>query len=138
MSPAAGALSPPGAAAPPRTLFRQEFARNLSQLMLARGWNQNELAKKANVDKGSISAYIRGITTPEGKNLKKLADVFGVAIPDLYPQSVQRAMNTEVPSINLRVSPGHPNKAWLEVNRLVDFSTAAKVIELIQASEGQT
>jgi len=116
----------------PKHLTKQEFGRRLYQLMLARGWNQSELARKADLPRDSVSTYIRGRTLPTPKSLQAMADALGVTPADILPNSIESAVDEDMPSIEMRVSTSAPSMAWLRVNRLVSLSTAAKVIEMIE------
>lgn len=115
----------------PKSLSKQEFGRRLYSLMLARGWNQSELARQANLPRDSISNYIRGRSLPTPKSLQMLADGLGMRPADVLPTIIERATSEDDPALEMRVSPAAPNAAWLRVNRLVSLTTASKVIELI-------
>ena len=121
----------------PKHLTKQEFGRRLYQLMIARGWNQSELARQANLPRDSVSTYIRGRTIPTPKSLQLLADALGVTPADILPNAIEAAVDEDTPSIEMRVSTSAPSMAWLRVNRLVSLSTAAKVIEMLEAERGQ-
>lgn len=116
----------------PKHLTKQEFGRRLYRLIIARGWNQSELARQANLPRDSISTYVRGVALPTPKSLRALADALGVQPTDLLPNAVESAIDDDFPSLEMRVSPAAPNAAWVRVNRLVSLSTAVKVIELIE------
>lgn len=116
----------------PKHLTKQEFGRRLYQLMLARGWNQSELARQADLPRDSVSTYIRGRTLPTPKSLQAMADALGVTPADILPNSIESAVDEDMPSIEMRVSTSAPSMAWLRINRLVSLSTAAKVIEMIE------
>lgn len=116
---------------PPKHLSKQEFGRRLYSLMLARGWNQSELARQAGLPRDSISTYIRGRSLPTPKSLQMLAEALGMRPADVLPSIVESAIDEDNPALEMRVSTSAPNAAWLRVNRLVSLSTASKVIELI-------
>lgn len=115
----------------PKHLTKQEFGRRLYRLMLAKGWNQSELARKAELPRDSVSVYVRGRSLPTPKSLGKLAAALDVNATDLLPNAVESAIDEDNPSIDMRVSPGAPRVAWLRINRMVSTSTAVKVIELV-------
>lgn len=112
-------------------LTKQEFGRRLYSLMLARGWNQSELARQAGLPRDSISTYIRGRSLPTPKSLQALAEALGMRPADVLPNATESAIDEDNPALEMRVSTSAPNAAWLRVNRLVSLSTASKVIELI-------
>lgn len=115
----------------PKHLTKQEFGRRLYRLMIGKGWNQSELARKADLPRDSISTYIRGRTLPTPKSLAALADALDMKPADLLPNSLESAIETDHPTLEVRVSDAAPDKAWLRVNRLVSATTALKVMELI-------
>jgi transcriptional regulator with XRE-family HTH domain len=117
----------------PKHLTRQEFGRRLYQLMLSRGWNQSELARRSDLPRDSISTYIRGRTLPTPKSLQGIAEAFGMQPGDILPNAVEAAVDEDNPSLELRVSTSAPASAWLRVNRLVSLATASRVIEVIEA-----
>jgi transcriptional regulator with XRE-family HTH domain len=119
----------------PRALTRQEFGRRLQQLMLAKSWNQSDLARAADLGRDSISTYVNGKTFPTPVALKKMADALGMEPQELLPNTMMNAMDDEHPAVELRQAAGHPGKAWLRVNRAVSFGTAAKIVELINQDD---
>ncbi len=125
----------PETALAPKHLTKQQFGRRLYQIMLARGWNQSELARQANLPRDSISTYVRGVALPTPKSLKALADALDMQMTDVLPNAIEAAVDEDHPSFEMKVSPSAPNTAWLRVNRLVSLSTATKIAELIQADQ---
>ena len=119
----------------PKHLSRQEFAKRLYRLMLKRGWNQSELARRADLPRDSVSTYIRAKVMPTPQSAERLARALGVAPEELLPNHVESAIEEDTPSLEMKVSVNAPHKAWLRVNRLVSLSTAAKVIGLIEAED---
>jgi transcriptional regulator with XRE-family HTH domain len=117
----------------PKHLTRHEFGNRLYKLMMEQGWNQSQMAREAGLPRDSISTYIRGKALPTPKSLQSLATALGVQPIDLLPNAMESAIDEDNPSLEMRVSTSAPNAAWLRVNRLVSLSTAAKVIEIIQA-----
>lgn len=117
----------------PKHLTRQAFARRLYRLMLARGWNQSELARRADLPRDSVSTYIRAKVLPTPQSTQRLASALGVVPEELMPNHVESAIDEDTPSLEMKVSVNAPSKAWLRVNRLVSLATAARVIDLIEA-----
>jgi transcriptional regulator with XRE-family HTH domain len=116
----------------PREMRRQEFGRNLWQLLLRRGMTQSDLARASGLGRDSISGYVRGRNLPEPKSAKAIADALGVTVEELYPGATERAIDSELPAVEMRQAAGQPGKAWLRVNRLVSYSVAAKIIALLE------
>lgn len=119
----------------PRALTKQEFGRRLFQLMMARSMSQSDLARAAEMGRDSISTYVNGKTFPTPLALKKLADALGVEQEELLPNGMMAAMEDEHPAVELRQAAGHPDKAWVRVNRSMSFATAAKIISLIDEED---
>lgn len=117
----------------PKHLTKQEFGRRLSRLMLAKGWHQSELARRAGIARDSVSTYIRGVSLPEPGNLELLARALGVEPIDLLPNHVEAAIDNDIPSLEMKVSSSDPRVAWLRINRLVSTSTCVKIVELLGA-----
>lgn len=116
----------------PRHLTKQEFGRRIYSLMIQKGWNQSELARRAGIPRDSVSTYVRGRSFPTPKSLHALAKALGVATADILPNSIESAIDQDAPSLEMKVSTSAPDAAWLRVNRLVTLRTAARVIEMIQ------
>lgn len=126
----------------PRELTRQEFGRRLQALMLGKGWNQAELARRASaggtkLGRDSISTYINGHTFPTPLKLDALAKALGVSREQLLPNSMMQAMDAEQPAIELKQAPGHTDKAWLRINRAMSFDAAAQIIAIIKADDSK-
>jgi len=119
----------------PDTLRRQEFARNLYRLMVAKNWRQSDLARASGLGRDSISGYMRGRNMPEPTSAQRLADALGVTVEQLYPGSVERAIDHEMPSLEFRQAAGHPGRVWLRVNRMVPFGTASRTVSLLQEAD---
>jgi transcriptional regulator with XRE-family HTH domain len=117
----------------PKHLTKQEFGKRLYQLMIRKGWHQSELARKADVSRDSVSTYMRGVSMPDAGNLGRLAEALGVEPVDLLPNTVEAAMDNDVPSMEMKVSGSDPRMAWLRVNRLLSTATCLKVVELLGA-----
>jgi len=119
----------------PRALTKQEFGRRLFALIMERGWNQSDLAREADLGRDSISTYVNGKTFPTPKALRSLANALGVDPEELLPNEMLNAFEDEHPAVELRQAVGHPDKAWLRVNRAMSFGTAARIISLIDEED---
>jgi transcriptional regulator with XRE-family HTH domain len=115
----------------PKHLSKQAFAKRLYNLMIAKGWNQSELARRAGLQRDRISTYIRGQTLPTPQNVKAIADALGITPEELLPNHTEAAIEEDTPSLEMRVSTNDPSKAWLRVNRLVTTKTAAEVVTIL-------
>jgi len=110
------------------------FGRRLFQLMLAKNWNQSDLARASGLGRDAISTYIRGRSYPEPVSKKKLADALGVRPEDLDPPSggINETAESGSPLFELRQSSTDPSKVHVYVNRVVTIGTAAKIIDLLK------
>lgn len=116
----------------PKHLLKQEFGQRIYRLMLANGWNQSQLAKRADLPRDSISTYIRGVTMPTPQSVKKLADVLNVEPHELMPNHVESAIEHDEPAIEIRASASAPGISWLRINRAVSTATALKIAMLLE------
>lgn len=119
----------------PEHLTNQEFARRVYRLMIERGWRQSELARQAGLSRDCVSTYTRGKSLPTSQNLEKLAAALGVNAEDLLPNYRKRALDNDLVGFSMQESSAHPGKAWVRVNRLVAFSTATRIAQLLEAEK---
>ncbi len=54
--------------------------KTIRQLRQARGWTQEDLARRLGVTQGGVSTWERGRGTPWPKYQQRLADLFGVPV----------------------------------------------------------
>ena len=116
----------------PKHLTKQEFGKRLYNLMLRKGWHQSELSRQSGLPRDSISVYIRGKSLPTPLSLKQLADALGVTSEELLPNHAESAIDEDMPSIEFKVSPNMPDRAWLRVNRLVSVRAALKIMDVLE------
>lgn len=121
----------------PKALTRQEFGRRLNRLMQEKDWNQSDLARAAGIGRDSVSTYVNGKVFPTPLALKKIAAALGVDREALLPNEIMSAFDDEMPAVELKQATGHPEKAWLRVNRMMSFATAARIITLIDEEDKQ-
>lgn len=119
----------------PRALTKQEFGRRLHALLLEKGWNQSELARRAELGRDAISTYVRGRSFPEPTSLKRIADALGTTPTDLLPNAFESAMDRDLPAIEIREASGHPGMSWLRVNRKVTTQQALRVLQILAEKE---
>lgn len=119
----------------PQHITKQEFGRRLYELMIRKGWNQSELARRARLGRDSISTYVRGVSFPDPKNLQALCEALDVSREELLPNAVESAMDREHPAFEIKQAHGDPSKVWLRVNRMVSAETAAQIFALLNKPE---
>jgi transcriptional regulator with XRE-family HTH domain len=122
----------------PKAISKQEFGRRLHSLLIQKGWNQSDLARASGIGKDSISGYIRGRSFPGPNKLQELADAMGMPKEKLLPNSLQAAMDEELPAVELRQAVGHGNRVWLRVNRQMSFAAAVRIIAEIERDDKES
>lgn len=123
----------PGTELAPRHLAKQEFGRRLHRMLLERGWRQSDLARRAGIQRDSVSVYVRGRSFPTPLNLSKMAKALGVKPEDILPNQLETASAEDEPDFELKVSPGDATRAWVRLNRLMSLATAVQITSLVQA-----
>lgn len=119
----------------PRHLTKQEFGKRLYNLMIRKGWHQSELARQSGLPRDSISVYIRGKSLPTPTSLPALALALGISTEELLPNHIEGAIDEDHPSMEFKVSPNAPDKAWLRVNRLVTVRMALKIMDMLETDD---
>lgn len=115
--------------------IKTTFRRNLRQAMLRKGWYQSELARQAGLTRDQISTYCTGRGLPTNESLHKLAGALGVEASELLPERPMPPSGRGAVTTELKVVPGAAGKVWLSVDRLVQTSTALKIVEMLQAEQ---
>lgn len=118
-----------------RDLAKQDLARRLSKALQDRDWNQSDLARASELPREVISTYVRGISFPTPKSLRRMSDALGIPVDQLAPAAAGMAAQDEIPAFSVTQLQGHPGKAWLRVNQVVPFSIAMKIGELLESME---
>lgn len=83
----------------------------------------------------AISTYVNGRSFPTSASLNLLCKAFGLTREEVFPNATYDATNDEHPALELRMMAGQPGKAWVRVNRLLSFETAAHIVQLINAED---
>jgi transcriptional regulator with XRE-family HTH domain len=83
----------------------------------------------------AISTYINGRSYPTPKSQELLSKALGVTREELFPNATINAVNDEHPAFEMKVAPGYPGRAWVRVNRMVSFDTAAEIVRLLNAED---
>jgi len=111
--------------------FRKEFGRKVQVLMLKKGWNQSELARRADMGRDNVSGYIRGKNIPNSKHLKKLAEALDVQPDDLYPGLIASLVD-ETPKFEFKSLNNAPGKVMLRISQVVSEDVAIQVIAILR------
>lgn len=112
--------------------------RGLSQSDLAREvWGTTTDTRGYTVAKNRdrIGAYLRGESLPEPQNLARLAEALGTKTEELAPDIVAATVDREAPELALTMVAGHPDKAHLQINKLVPIGLAVKIMGLLTEGE---
>lgn len=119
------------------TTRSKEFARRLGRAMLAKGWNQSDLARaaEAHLPAGKkfgrhlVSTYVTGQNLPTALNLTALAKALGVDPRDLVPDYEAQWVGEEVPPVDIKALSG--GRARLKVDMEVDFAVAVQIAAML-------
>lgn len=123
----------------PKELMRAEFGRRLQNELIRKGWNQSELARHASLHmpekyfgRDLISGYIRGKILPGPIHMDALCKALGKKPEDLLPAGATAAANSE--SAPIRTQSIDENRVLLQVNQVVDWPVALKILELLKGT----
>lgn len=123
--------------------IKAEFARRLQTAMVAKGWNQSELARRASarlprpapgqkrghaIGRDLISHYVRGVMLPGPVNLAALAQALGVTERDLMPAGAPQVQADPTPFEMRGLQDG---RMYLRIHRTLRAATAMKIVELL-------
>jgi transcriptional regulator with XRE-family HTH domain len=87
------------------------YSRRIIELRLKRNWTQTQLAQNSNIPQPMVARYENG-TTPSTKNVKKLADAFGIPVEEFL------IVNAPKSQTNLSLQSFDLSKAWNDIKRL--------------------
>jgi transcriptional regulator with XRE-family HTH domain len=116
-----------------RVLTRAEFGKRLQSLMLKKGWNQSELARKCDLGRDSISQYVRGRSIPTPGNLNKLAGILGVEATALFPNYDAQTNAIEAATVEIKSIDSDAEHMWLRVNMKVPAEKALEVLKILKS-----
>ena len=125
----------------PEAMSKQEFGRRLQKLLHDRNWSQADLAREvetvtgAKMGRDAVSTYINGRSFPTPASLNLLCKAFGLSREELFPNALMNASADEHPAFEMRAAAGQPDKAWVRVNRMMSFETAAEIASLLNAED---
>jgi transcriptional regulator with XRE-family HTH domain len=123
----------------PRVLTKQQFGAKLYRLMVSRGWNQSELARRAGLQRDSISTYVNGRSFPTPLSLQGLARAFEMTPEQLLPNYAHRAIQADSDItdmyVDMKVSPSDPKRALLRINQMVPRSLAVKILSMLETDD---
>lgn len=121
----------------------QNFARRLHELMSAKGLSQSDLAAaiwgRTTDSRGydvarnrdRISVYLKGLSYPDSKNVKALADALGTTPEELAPDIYAAAVDREHPAISINGVAGSLDKVHVRVDALLPMAAAAEIAAIV-------
>lgn len=126
----------------PKSARKSLFAQNLRRLMVEKGWNQSELARRASdhlprkrtMSRDLVSKYCNGVSVPNSIYLKALADALGVEPGVLVPALATE--NPRFPAFAMQVMPD--GNYFLQINQKVPPNLALDIIKLLRTKEPTT
>lgn len=80
----------------------EHLASNLRMLRKRMNLSQEELASQIGLNRGNIASYENGSAEPKICSLLKLAEIFGVSIPDLVNEDLSDDHFFQVASVNFQ------------------------------------
>jgi transcriptional regulator with XRE-family HTH domain len=135
MNEAPKAAVPEGA---PRDTIKLDFAKRLQRAMVKKGWNQSELARRAQghlkegrIERDNISHWIRGVAIPLPAKLAALCKALGVEPMDLLPTAP--TVSQKAPAFDMRQL--EDGNVWLRINQAVSFDQALQIMQIVNERE---
>ncbi len=116
-----------------RVLTRAEFGKRLYSLMLKKGWNQSEMARRVGIGRDSVSQYVRGRSIPSPANLDKLATILGIEKDVLFPNYDAQTNAIEAATVELKSIDSDAEHMWLRVNMKVPAEKALEVLKILKS-----
>lgn len=105
-------------------------AERLRVLILEKGWNQSELARRSGMRPSNVSNYLRGSNVPNPKQLAKLAEALGTTPADILNvgAEVETPKSRALSVSQVEEREGHLR---LQVDQVVPTEVATQVIGLL-------
>mgnify|MGYP002683741061 CR=1 FL=1 len=124
----------------PKDAVKIEFARRLQAAMVAKGMQQSDLARSAQIHlpkdkrfgRDSISLYIRAKSLPGPLHLKALCAALGRKPEELLPTRGIPSAGENTPTFDAR-DLGDGN-TWLRINQAVPWNAAIEIMRLVKGA----
>ena len=105
----------------------------LRVLILERGWNQSELARKSGMRPSNVSNYLRGSNVPNPRQLAKLAEALGTTPADILNFGGEASPAPGSRAVSLTPVDQREGHMRLQVDQVVPAELATQVIGLLLA-----
>lgn len=112
----------------------QHLADALRRLLQEKGWNQSELARRADIGRDNISRYLNGRHLPTPVHLKKLADAFGVSQDTLCPGDITEIFQPDY-TVELKLLKDNPAQALVKINQVMPTEIALQIVALANSAK---
>jgi transcriptional regulator with XRE-family HTH domain len=121
--------------APDDADLRRIFRERVKELLLDKGWNQSELARRADVGRDQISTYLRDNprSLPTPSTLVKIARALGVSTNELLPTAGNLHAASALPAEMYGDEDGYRVK----INIKLPFARAIEVLKLVQLAHSE-
>jgi len=103
-------------------------AERLRVLIVERGWNQSELARRSGMRPSNVSNYLRGSNVPNPKQLAKLAEALGTTPGDILGAGLEGSAARALSLTQVEKRDGHLR---LQIDQVVPAEVASQVIGLL-------
>lgn len=125
----------------PEDSAKAVFARKLQNLLVAKGWTQAELSRRAGafrpggrpLERSSVSKYLSGEAIPSLQTIEALASALGTTADELAP--LDHMKQAGVPAQTQSWSDVADGRVLIHVNRVVPKSVALKIWNILGAEE---
>lgn len=128
----------------PEALSKQEFGRRLQGALNERNWSQADLVRQVEevtgekMGRDAVSTYINGRSFPTPASLNRLCKALDMTREELFPNALMNATQDEHPAFEMRAAAGQPGRAWVRVNRMMSFETAAEIARLLNIEDNRS
>lgn len=120
---------------------RQDFARKIVERCKVLGWNQSELARRADLKRDNISGYIRGKNLPNSGHLAKLARalrvepgfLLGAAYQERFP-AMAGPDEAALPVFRMEELPDQPGHVRLSLKKTLTHEQADRIMQILRES----
>ena len=126
----------------PADAIKAEFGRRLQAHIVRKGWNQSELARRAEkhcpdqrFGRDNVSVYIRGKTLPGPVHLNALCKALGVKPEELLPARAPSTTNSVTSPMDMKdMGDG---RVWLRINQAISWEQALEIMRVLKDAKAE-